>query len=168
MSQIFEAFRAVGYICDDVKCAVLKRGSDTFVAASVGHAYQLYNCNKLNLLFVGPTLELRVRALAMAGDFVYVAAGNNVHAYKRGKEASVYSHDGGNVVELLPLGAHLLCLCEDGHVIAWDTDSGEIDKHFQLTSDMGEPSVSRAAILLGSRPCPPRAHANATAQPRCT
>ena len=76
MSQLFEPFRAIGYVCDvspcpgpaasatsvltapaprplqDVPAAVQQRGTETFAAVAVGRSFQLFGCERLNLLFM--------------------------------------------------------------------------------------------------------------------
>ena len=36
MSQLFEPFRAIGYVCDAVPAALQQRGTETVVAVAVG------------------------------------------------------------------------------------------------------------------------------------
>lgn len=54
---MFKAFRALGYIADDVPLAVQRRGQETYCTVSVGRAWQVYNCAKLTLVFVGPQVR---------------------------------------------------------------------------------------------------------------
>ena len=48
MQPLFQPFRALGYISDDIPFAVQRRGKETFVTVSVGKAWQVSLC--LNLL----------------------------------------------------------------------------------------------------------------------
>ena len=48
MQPLFQPFRALGYISDDIPFAVQRRGKETFVTVSVGKAWQVSFC--LNLL----------------------------------------------------------------------------------------------------------------------
>lgn len=41
MQPLFQPFRALGYISDDVPFAVQRRGKETFVTVSVGKAWQV-------------------------------------------------------------------------------------------------------------------------------
>ena len=41
MQALFQPFRALGYISDDVPFAVQRRGKETFVTVSVGKAWQV-------------------------------------------------------------------------------------------------------------------------------
>lgn len=40
---IFEPFRAIGYITNNVPFSVQRLGTETFVTVSVGKAWQIYN-----------------------------------------------------------------------------------------------------------------------------
>jgi U3 small nucleolar RNA-associated protein 21 len=42
-SKIFQPFRALGYITNDIPFAVESRGQDYFMTTSVGHNFQTYN-----------------------------------------------------------------------------------------------------------------------------
>lgn len=41
MQPLFQPFRALGYISDDVPFAIQRRGKETFVTVSVGKAWQV-------------------------------------------------------------------------------------------------------------------------------
>jgi hypothetical protein len=43
MSQVFYPFRAIGLYCDSIPFAIEKRGTETFVAASIEKTFQIYN-----------------------------------------------------------------------------------------------------------------------------
>ena len=121
MSQLFEPFRAIGYVCDQTPAALQQRGTETFVAVAVGRAYQLYSCDRLNLLFVGPMLRDRIRALAQLGDLTFAACGADVSVCRRGKEVATYAgRDAGRVSLLLVLGTHLLAISKGGTVNVWE------------------------------------------------
>ncbi|XP_058222945.1 uncharacterized protein LOC131332664 [Rhododendron vialii] len=58
---IFEPSRAIGYITSSVPFSVQRLGTETFVTVSVGKAWQIYNCAKLNLVLVGPLMPKKRR-----------------------------------------------------------------------------------------------------------
>lgn len=60
MDPIFSPFRALGYITDATPFAVNKRGKVHYVAVSVGKTWQLYDCRKITLTFVGPQVRLQM------------------------------------------------------------------------------------------------------------
>ena len=58
---LFHPFRALGYVTAGVPFAVQRRGRNTFLTVSAGKAWQIYNCAKLTLIFVGQPVRLRLR-----------------------------------------------------------------------------------------------------------
>ena len=52
-ASLFHPFRALGYVTANLPFAVQRRGRNTFLTVSAGKAWQLYNCAKLTLIFVG-------------------------------------------------------------------------------------------------------------------
>ena len=142
MSQLFEPFRAIGYVCDAVPAALQQRGTETFVAVAVGRAYQLYSCDRLNLLFVGPMQRERIRALAQLGDLTFAACGADVSVCRRGREVATYAgRDAGRVSLLLVLGTHLLAISKGGTVNVWDTSDGELWASFHTSEALGAPTA---------------------------
>ena len=63
---LFHPFRALGYVTANVPFAVQRRGRNTFLTVSAGKAWQLYNCAKLTLIFVGQPVRARRRRAASA------------------------------------------------------------------------------------------------------
>lgn len=62
---LFHPFRCLGAVTDAVPFAVQRRGRSTFVTTAAGKYWQLYNCAKLTLLFVGgPVRAARGQARA--------------------------------------------------------------------------------------------------------
>ena len=49
MPPLFEAFRALGHIVEDVPFATQRRGKETFVTVSVGSAWQV---GKIEMFFL--------------------------------------------------------------------------------------------------------------------
>jgi len=150
MSQIFEPFRALGFVCDGTPFALQQRGADAFVTVVLGRSYQLYNCAKLNLLFVGPLLPRRIRAIAQWKDTTFCAVGADVVAFDRGREVGALrggqgdGEEGGGgarVTQLLPFGEHLLCLAEDGGLALWTLKGFERTAHWRLPAALREPSA---------------------------
>ena len=63
---LFHPFRALGYVTADVPFAVQRRGRNTFLTVSAGKSWQLYNCAKLTLIFVGQPVRCAAAAAACA------------------------------------------------------------------------------------------------------
>ena len=60
---LFHPFRCLGTITDAVPFAVQRRGRTTFVTFAAGKYWQLYNCAKLTLIFVGGPVRAEERGL---------------------------------------------------------------------------------------------------------
>ncbi|KAL6557568.1 hypothetical protein OROMI_017918 [Orobanche minor] len=131
---IFEPFRAIGYITSHVPFSVQRLGTETFVTVSVGKAFQIYNCAKLNLVLVGPQLPKKIRALASYRDYTFAAYGRNVAFFKRAHQLLIhvgeFSADAAVVVatlgshrdkvnHLLLFGEHILSLDVKGNIFIW-------------------------------------------------
>ncbi|CAM6100981.1 unnamed protein product [Calypogeia fissa] len=116
---IFEPFRALGYITDGIPFSVQRRGLETFVTVSVGKSWQIFNLAKISLVFVGPQLERKIRAIASWRDYTYVATGQSIAVFNRAHQASTWSAHNGKVVLLLAFGKHVLSVGTDGRLLIW-------------------------------------------------
>lgn len=116
---IFEPFRAIGYITSSVPFSVQKLGTETFVTVSVGKAWQIYNCAKLNLVLVGPQLPKKIRALASYRDYTFAAYGNNIAVFKRAHQVATWSAHSAKVNLLCLFGDHILSVDVDGNLFIW-------------------------------------------------
>jgi hypothetical protein len=46
-SNVFQAHRAIGYVCNEVPLALQTRGQDNFITTAVGSAYHVYNVGNI-------------------------------------------------------------------------------------------------------------------------
>ncbi|KAG8363632.1 hypothetical protein BUALT_Bualt19G0042600 [Buddleja alternifolia] len=116
---IFEPFRAIGYITTHVPFSLQRLGTETFVTVSVGKAFQVYNCAKLNLVLVGPQLPKKIRALASYRDYTFAAYGNNVGVFKRAHLVVTWESHNAKVSHLLLFGEHILSVDVKGNIFIW-------------------------------------------------
>lgn len=116
---IFEPFRAIGYITSSVPFSVQKLGTETFVTVSVGKAWQIYNCAKLNLVLVGPQLPKKIRALASYRDYTFAAYGNKIAVFKRAHQVATWSSHSAKVNLLYLFGDHILSVDAEHHMFIW-------------------------------------------------
>ncbi|KAG2249340.1 hypothetical protein Bca52824_088968 [Brassica carinata] len=116
---IFEPFRAIGYITSTVPFSVQRLGTETFVTVSVGKAFQIYNCAKLNLVIISPQLPKKIRALASYRDFTFAAFGNEIAVFKRAHQVATWSKHVAKVDLLLLFGEHVLSLDVEGNMFIW-------------------------------------------------
>lgn len=54
---LFYPFRALGYVTESAPFCVNRRGTESFVTVSAGKAFQIFNCEKMRLVMVGPQLR---------------------------------------------------------------------------------------------------------------
>ncbi|CAH9085598.1 unnamed protein product [Cuscuta epithymum] len=117
---IFEPFRAIGYITNNVPFSVQRLGTETFVTVSIGKAFQIYNCAKLSLVLVGPQLPKKIRALASYRDYTFAAYGNDIAVVKRAHQVATWSRHSAKVNHLLLFGDHILSVDVEGNILTWN------------------------------------------------
>ncbi|GJM97875.1 hypothetical protein PR202_ga14835 [Eleusine coracana subsp. coracana] len=117
---IFEPFRAIGYInADSVPFSVQRLGTETFVTVSVGKAFQVYNCAKLNLVLAGPQLPKKIRALASFRDYTFASYGKDIAVFKRTDQVVTWSRHEEKVNILFLFGEYVLSADIKGNVFIW-------------------------------------------------
>ena len=120
MAQVFQPFRSIGTVCNDIPCYIQHRGNSSFIYTVIGKSFHLYSGDKMRLQFVGEQFDAPIKCIVAHGDYCYVACGSDVHACKRGKRVSTfYGHDHA-VVNLMFLGDSLVTLTENGLVTVWN------------------------------------------------
>nr|CAD1831831.1 unnamed protein product [Ananas comosus var. bracteatus] len=116
---IFEPYRALGYITAPVPFSVQRLGTETFVAVSVGKAFQIYDCAKLTLVLSGPQLPKKIRALASYKDYTFAAYGSDIGVFKRAQQVATWSKHKEKVKLLFLFGEHILSLDIRGSIFIW-------------------------------------------------
>ncbi|KAL0092025.1 Utp21 specific WD40 associated putative domain-containing protein [Phycomyces blakesleeanus] len=155
-SRIFQPFRAIGYITNDIPFVIETRGQDYFLTTSVGNNFQTYNVAKMNLLFVSPTTENAISAMTSANGITYAACGNSVLAFKRGKEFSRVGGEGNFIIfQLLVLGPYVVGLCDDNTLKMWNTATRELYTEIEFgdqftATAMIHPSTYLNKLLISS------------------
>jgi hypothetical protein len=132
-SKIFRPFRALGLYCNAVPCIIQSRGTETFVTASIGRSFQIFDCAKLTLSFVSSdSLPKKIRALAAFGDLTFTAVGCDIYAWYRGRIKFKMEEHNSQVVLLLCLGKHLVSVCKSSVIHVWDCEDGELQQTVEL------------------------------------
>ncbi|KAL2312413.1 U3 snoRNP-associated protein Utp21 [Schizosaccharomyces pombe] len=120
-SRIYAPFRSIGHVSNAVPFDIEARGTHFLVTTSVGNTFQTYDCEKLNLLFVGKQLDKEITCLKSFKDFMLVAAGSKIFAYKRGKiiwDIDV-EQEHGTVTHLDAFGEWIIACTSSRHVYVW-------------------------------------------------
>ncbi|XP_054800257.1 uncharacterized protein LOC129304574 [Prosopis cineraria] len=116
---IIEPYRAIGYITSSVPISVQRLGTETFVTVSVGKAFQIYNCAKLNLVLVGPQLPKKIRALASYREYTFAAYGSDIAVFKRAHQVATWSKHNAKVNFLRLFGEHIISVDAHGDMFMW-------------------------------------------------
>jgi U3 small nucleolar RNA-associated protein 21 len=140
-SKIFRPFRALGLYCNAVPCVLQSRGTETFVTASIGRSFQIFDCAKLTLSFVSSDpLPKKIRALAACGDLTFTAVGCDIYAWYRGRIKFKMEEHNSQVVLLLCLGNHLISICKSSVIHVWDCNDGEMQQSVELHTPQDTPT----------------------------
>eukprot|EP00794_Sanderia_malayensis_P006767 gene6767-7529_t len=156
-SRVFSSYRAIGYISNHVPLALQVRGADHFVTTVVGKTFHIYNCSKLNLLFVGEIQKEHIELLTAHGEYTVTASKNIITLWKRGKPVKHFSEHQFNIKCMLPFGEHIVSVDERSSVKIWDIDDLDVyltlefqSENFDITTAL-HPNTYLNKILFGSR-----------------
>nr|XP_051203267.1 U3 small nucleolar RNA-associated protein 21 homolog isoform X4 [Lolium perenne] len=117
---IFEPFRAIGYITTGgVPFSLQRLGTETFVTVSVGKAFHVYNCAKLNLVLAGPQLPKKIRALASFKEYTFAAYGSDIAVFKRTDLVVTWTRHEEKVNKLYLFGEYILSADAKGDIFIW-------------------------------------------------
>eukprot|EP00045_Choanoeca_perplexa_P015567 m.197790 g.197790 ORF g.197790 m.197790 type:complete len:898 (+) comp17026_c0_seq4:772-3465(+) len=154
---LLQPFRAVGLVTSHVPFALQVKGNDHFVTTTVGDAFHVYNCKKLNLVFVGQVGK-EITAITCSGPTTFVSFDDTVAAYQRERREQEYPGHGSMVRQLLVFGNQLLVLYADNTIKGFDIATAEVAfnmndfdvMEYTLTS-MLHPSTYLNKLLIGSQ-----------------
>lgn len=135
-SKIFSPFRALGNVTNEVPLAVGTLGATFYIVTSVGRSFQIYDAATLHLLFVSLTqTPSKITAIAAHFHYVYVAYGNKIGIFKRGRletEVTLEISPASVISHILVFGDYLVAASSDGDVSIFKkpTDSRLPTEHY--------------------------------------
>ncbi|EEB05244.1 U3 snoRNP-associated protein Utp21 [Schizosaccharomyces japonicus yFS275] len=153
-SRIFAPFRAIGYVSNHVPFDIEARGSHFLATTCVGNAFQTYDCEKLNLLFVGKQTEKKIAALKSYGNYMLAACGHFVIAFKRGHVAwKIALDDEHDTIQLLDaFGQYIIATTRSNKVYIWKCaskyETPELHMVFQPSSKASITSILHPSTYL--------------------
>lgn len=121
-SQIFAPYRALGMVVDLLPIAVQHHAGESFIAASIGKSFHVYNVSKLKLVFVGPRMERTIACIAMWKRMV-ITADARIRLFHRGKLMATLRGHEGTVRALLVMGDYLVSTGDDKTMRVWNLRS---------------------------------------------
>ncbi|KAL4210717.1 hypothetical protein CU097_012847 [Rhizopus azygosporus] len=155
-SRIYQPFRAIGYVTNDVPYVINSLGQSYLLTTCVGRSFQTYDMSKMNLLFVSTPTEKPITAMASYKKLMYAAAGNTVFGYLRGKQVSQVGGTGDfTIMQILVLGGYMVALCDDNTLKVWDTATNDLYTEIEFGNEftataMLHPSTYLNKILVSS------------------
>jgi len=110
-SLLFESFRTIGIVCDDVPFALNQLGKETFVTVSIGSGFMVYNIDKLVVRLVSrPVVHSSITSLTSGGkDVTFCASGSSIYMFKRSKvHKKVLDGGYGTIYSVISFGKSVL------------------------------------------------------------
>ncbi len=118
-TTLFHPYRAIGMVSSGVPSVLSSRGDSNFIIVSVGNAFQVYNAETLNLVFVSPRLPKRISALAVWHEVTFCACGTDIAVVYQAERVKVLSKHVGDIVSLTVIGNYLISCCSESEMIVW-------------------------------------------------
>lgn len=152
-SNVFNAFRTVGLVSNDVPCCVSSLGETYIVSTSVGRAVQQFDAGNLNLLYMTqPQTSFQIESITAHFHHLFVVAGPELLVYKRGRVTAQTQipgwEKGSKATKLVVFGSFLCVSYSSGvHVFKWDSKEASLEHYTTLT-----PSAVLGSIVGISHP----------------
>jgi U3 small nucleolar RNA-associated protein 21 len=154
---LFAPFRALGYITNDVPICIQQRGQTFAITCCIGKSFQIYDGEKLKLLFVGSQANDAISAMEVHKDYTFAAAASLVLVHLRGKQIATLSSDDarGPIHQLMVFGNILLALYSDC-IRMWDHTTHELDNTLGFNENFSpsvflHPATYLNKIIVGSQ-----------------
>ena len=129
-ARIFQPFRALGYVTNDVPFSVHAQGQAFFVTTSVGTSFQVFDVARMQLIVVGPELDAPISAIVGIGERTLVGSGEAVVVCERGREVSRWESPSevgvGALLQLLVIGPWVVALHAGNALRVWDAATGKL------------------------------------------
>lgn len=135
-SALFRPVRSIGAVVDGLPISVSKLGDASFVTASVGRGFQVFETEKLKLAYISPRFNEKVRAMTSIGEVVITALKRDIVVWQRLTELGRFRghHDSASV--LCTLGSTYLLSAAGPEAIVWQlSDMGLMDAETLLDSE---------------------------------
>jgi len=118
-SALFRPVRAVGTVIDSLPLSLQTLGDASFVSVSVGRGFQVFECDKLRLAYIGPRLNEKIRAITTVGETVITALKLDIVVWHRVTEIGRLRGHHSSATVLCPLGSSFLISAAGSEVIVW-------------------------------------------------
>ena len=156
--SLFAPYRALGHVTGEVPFVLQAKGRDHFVTTAVGSAFHVYNCKKMNLVFVG-NAGARIDCMVAHRDLVITACASTVVAWRRGREHVRYEHGDAKAAVhiMLTFGEQLITVDTNNTLRIFGVTEGDtrgvledLDAATFCVTAALHPSTYLNKVLLGS------------------
>ncbi|CAG9772941.1 unnamed protein product [Ceutorhynchus assimilis] len=158
-SKVFLPSRSLGYVSNHLPLRVryIKSRQENLIVTCVGKSFHTYGISHFGLLSVSRLHSGDITCMTTDAYHVYTACENVIYAWRRGTELQhTYRGHSQPIILMLPFGAHLISVDDNGKVKIWDIKSETL--YLELTFDQStfdisalmHPSTYINKVLFGS------------------
>eukprot|EP00927_Polykrikos_kofoidii_P039823 TRINITY_DN34135_c0_g1_i1.p1 TRINITY_DN34135_c0_g1~~TRINITY_DN34135_c0_g1_i1.p1 ORF type:complete len:1018 (+),score=216.00 TRINITY_DN34135_c0_g1_i1:173-3226(+) len=126
-SALFRPTRAIGVVSDGLPFAPSTLGSADFVTVSIGRGFQVFECEKLRICYLGPRLGSRVQALMCVGQVTLTSLGNDIVAWHKLVELGRFRGHTGPPTVFCAIGVTYLITAAGSEVFVWQLSDVGLD-----------------------------------------
>ena len=127
-SALFRPVRSIGVVVDALAISVAKLGDASFVTASVGRGFQVFETEKLRLAYISPRFNEKVRAMTSIGEVVITALKRDIVVWQRLTELGRFRGHHDSATVLCTIGSSYLLSAAGPEAIVWQlSDMGLMD-----------------------------------------
>ncbi|KAG8346842.1 PQQ like domain [Trypanosoma vivax] len=127
--ESFSPYRVVGSVCGEMPLSSTILYGVPLLMVPTGHTFQLFRGKELSMLRGGPHFEKRVRAVAQAGKYRFVAEGPRLHGFVHHKPLWICMHHEitkSKVEHLLAVDDILFAVGQDRRVVVREVKTGKV------------------------------------------
>ena len=149
-SVLFEPFRQIGLIVNEVGFFTHKNSSDRLITVCVGNAFHLYNLDKLRIIYISPSIDFQIKQLIYNQEHTYTLLSNNTIVKWRKQHVACSIDLKTKVTQFLVFGSVLIAISTNSlivHDIEQNTQV-EVELDFQPTFLM-HPMTYLNKVVIG-------------------
>lgn len=149
-SALFRPVRSIGAVIDSLPFSLQTLGDTSFLTASVGRGFRVFECNKLKLAYIGPRFNEKVRALVTVGETIITALKSDIVVWHKLTEVGRFRGHHFSATVLCAVGSTYLLSAAKHELILWQlSDIGNRDAETSIDSEksilgpLGRPKLSQ-------------------------
>ncbi|CAK9029783.1 WD repeat-containing protein 36 (T-cell activation WD repeat-containing protein) (TA-WDRP), partial [Durusdinium trenchii] len=138
-SHLFRPVRSIGAVADSLPFSLQTLGDASFLTTSVGRGFQVFECEKLRLAYIGPRFNEKVRALITVGETIITALKQDVVVWHKLTELGRFRGHHTAATVLCAVGSSYLLSAAGKELIVWQlSEVGNLEAETLLESREGK------------------------------